>query len=69
MIIIHKHRRLDSLPHQDLPTTQTLHSKSSISALLSSLLPLEGFYDFLEIKFLQQVLDKILSPSSHMSLI
>jgi hypothetical protein len=28
------------------PTTQTLHLRSSISAMLTSLLPLEGFYDF-----------------------
>jgi hypothetical protein len=51
------------------PTTQTLHSKSSISAMLTSLLSSEGFYDFSKIKFLQQVLDKNLSPSSLMSLI
>jgi hypothetical protein len=51
------------------PTTQTIHSRSSISAMLSSLLPLEDFHDFSKIKFLQQVLDKNLSPSSHISLI
>jgi hypothetical protein len=28
------------------PTTKTLHSKRSISAMLTSLLLLEGFYDF-----------------------
>jgi hypothetical protein len=37
--------------------------------MLTSLLPLEGFHDFSKIKFLQEVLDKNLSPSSHMSLI
>jgi hypothetical protein len=40
------------------PTTQTLHSKPSISAMLTSLLPSEGFYDFSKIKFLQQLLEK-----------
>jgi hypothetical protein len=37
--------------------------------MLTSLLPSEGFYDFSKIKFLQQVLDKNLSPSSLKSLI
>jgi hypothetical protein len=50
-------------------TTHTFHSRSSILVMLTSLLPLEGFHDFSKIKFLQQVLDKKLSPSSHMSLI
>jgi hypothetical protein len=51
------------------PTTQTLHSNPSISAMLTSLLPSEGFYAFSKIKFQQQVLDKNLSPSSLKSLI
>jgi hypothetical protein len=37
MIIIHQHGHLESLPRQDLP-----HN----SAMLTSFLPLEGFYDF-----------------------
>jgi hypothetical protein len=69
MIIIHKHGLLESLPRQDLPH----NSNSSLEVFNFShayfLLPLEGFYDFSKIKFLQQVLDKILSPSSLMSLI
>jgi hypothetical protein len=46
MIIIHKHERLESLPRQDLPH----NSNSSLEAVnlshATSLLPLEGFYDF-----------------------
>jgi hypothetical protein len=42
MIIKHKHGRLESLPRQDLPH----NSNSSLEAMLTSLLPLEGFYDF-----------------------
>jgi hypothetical protein len=42
MIIKHKHERLEFLPRQDLPH----NSKSSNSAMLTSLLPSEGFYDF-----------------------
>jgi hypothetical protein len=62
MIIIHKHGRFESLPRQDFPTTQTLHSKPSISAMLTSLLSLEGFMIFKN-KIPAQVLDKNLSPS------
>jgi hypothetical protein len=36
--------------------------------MLNSLLPLEGFYDF-QTKFLQQVLDKNLFPSSLKSVV
>jgi hypothetical protein len=64
MIIIHKHGRLESLPHQDLPH----NSNSSLKAFSLShayfFASIGGFYDFSKIKFLQQVLDKNLSPSS-----
>jgi hypothetical protein len=46
MIIKHKHGCLEFVPNQDLPHNQTLHSRSSILAMLTSLLPLEGFHDF-----------------------
>jgi hypothetical protein len=45
MIIKHKHGRLESLPRQDLPH----NSNSSLKVFKfshTSLLPLEGFYDF-----------------------
>jgi hypothetical protein len=69
MIIIRKHGRLESLPHQDLPH----NSNSSLEAFNLShayfFASIGGFYDFSKIKFLQQVLDKNLSPSSLKSLI
>jgi 5'-deoxynucleotidase YfbR-like HD superfamily hydrolase len=46
MIIKHKHGRLEFLPRQDLPHNSNSSLKSSISAMLTSLLPSEGFYDF-----------------------
>jgi hypothetical protein len=46
MIIKQKHGRLESLPHQVYPTTQTLYSKPSILAMPTSLLPSEGFMIF-----------------------
>jgi hypothetical protein len=70
MIIIHKHGRLESLPRQDLPH----NSNSSLEVFNFShayfFASIRGFlYDFSKIKFPQQVLDKILSPSFLMSLI
>jgi hypothetical protein len=69
MIIIHKHGRLESLPRQDLYH----NSNSSLEAFNLShayfFASIGGFLWFSNIKFLQQVLDKNLSPSSLMSLI
>jgi hypothetical protein len=70
MIIIHKHGHLESLPRQDLPH----NSNSSLEVFNFShayfFASIGGFlYDFSKIKFPQQVLDKILSPSFLMSLI
>jgi hypothetical protein len=66
MIIIHKHGRLEFLPHQDLP-----HNSNSSLELFNFnhayfFAAIGGFSWFSKIKFLQQVLDKNLSPSSHM---
>jgi hypothetical protein len=70
MIIIHKHGHLEFLPRQDLPH----NSNSSLEAFNLShayfFASIGGFYDFFQkTKFLQQVLDKNLSPSSLKSLI
>jgi hypothetical protein len=69
MIIKHKHGRLEFLPNQDLPH----NSNSSLEVLNFShayfFAFIGGFAWFSNIKFPQQVLDKNLSPSSHMSLI
>jgi hypothetical protein len=69
MIIIHKHGRLESLPRQDLPH----NSNSSLKAFNLShaylFASIGGFLWFSKTKFLQQVLDKNLSPSSLKSLI
>jgi hypothetical protein len=69
MIIIHKHGRLESLPRQDLPH----NSNSSLEVFNFShayfFASIRGVYDFSKIKFLQQVLDKNLSPSYLKSLI
>jgi hypothetical protein len=69
MIFKHKHVRLDLLPNQDLPH----NSNSSLEVFNFShayfFAFIGGFSWFSKIKFLQQVLDKNLSPSSHMSLI
>jgi hypothetical protein len=69
MIIIHKHGSLELLPNQDLP----YNSNSSLEVFNFShayfFAFIEGFSWFSKIKFLQQVLDNNLSPSSHMSLI
>jgi hypothetical protein len=64
MIIIHKHGRLESLPRQDLSHNSNSSLEAFNLSMLISLLQSEGFYDFSIIKFLQQVLDKNLSPSS-----
>jgi hypothetical protein len=69
MIIIHKHGRLESLPRHDLPH----NSNSSLEVFNFShahfFASIGGFLWFSKIKFLQQVLDKNLSPSSLKSLI
>jgi hypothetical protein len=69
MIIIHKHGRLEFLPCQDLPH----NSNSSLEIFNFNhayfFASIGGFYDFSKVKFLQQVSDKNLSPSSLMSLI
>jgi hypothetical protein len=46
MIIIDKHGCLEFFQIKIYPTTQTFHSRSSVSAMFTSLLPLEGFHDF-----------------------
>jgi hypothetical protein len=58
MVIKHKHGHLEFLPNQDLPRNSNSFSRSSISAMLTSLFPLVGFHDFSKEKILQQVLDK-----------
>jgi hypothetical protein len=69
MIIKHKHGRLESLPCQDLPH----NSNSSLEVFNFShayfFASIGGFFLFSKIKFLQQDLDKNLSPSSFKSLI
>jgi hypothetical protein len=69
MIIIHKHGRLEFLPRQDLPH----NSNSSLEVFNFGrayfFASIGGFLRFSKIKFLQQVLDKKLFPSSLMSLI
>jgi hypothetical protein len=69
MIIIHKHGRLEFLPHQDLPH----NSNSSLEIFNFShvyfFASIGGFHDFSKIKFLQQVLDKNIYSSSLLSLI
>jgi hypothetical protein len=69
MIIIHKHGRLESLTRQDLPH----NSNSSLEVFNFShayfFASIRGFLWFFKNKFLQQVLDKNLSPSSLKSLI
>jgi hypothetical protein len=69
MIIKHKHGRLESLPHQGLPH----NSNSSLEVFKFShayfFAFIGGFFMILKTKFLQQVLDKNLSPSSLKSLI
>jgi hypothetical protein len=69
MIIKHKHGRLESLPRQDLPH----NSNSSLKVFNLShaylFASVGGFFMILKTKFLQQVLDKNLSPSSLKSLI
>jgi hypothetical protein len=69
MIIKHKHGRLELLPRQDLPH----NSNSSLEAFNFShtyfFASIGGFLWFSKQKFLQQVLDKNLSPSSLKSLI
>jgi hypothetical protein len=64
MIIKHKHGRLESLPRQDLP----YNSNSSLGAFNLShayfSASIGGFFMIFQTKFLQQVLDKNLSPSS-----
>jgi hypothetical protein len=69
MIIIHKHERLEFLKRQDLPH----NSNSSLEVFNFShayfFASIGGFLCFLKIKFVQQVLDKNLSPSSLKSLI
>jgi hypothetical protein len=69
MIIKHKHGRLEFLPHQDLP-----HNSNSLLKVFNFshayfFASIGGFLWFSKIKFLQQVIDKNLSPSSLMSLI
>jgi hypothetical protein len=68
MIIIHKHGRLESLPRQDLPHNSNSSVETFISTMLTSLLPLEGFYDF-QNKIPATSVRQKLSPSSLMSLI
>jgi hypothetical protein len=46
MIIKHKHGHLGFYQIKIYPTTQTFNLRSSILAMLTSLLPLEGFHDF-----------------------
>jgi hypothetical protein len=70
MIIKHKHGLLEFLPNQDLPH----NSNSSLEVFNFShayfFASIGGFsWLFQKIKFLQQVLDKNLSSSSHMLLI
>jgi hypothetical protein len=69
MIIKHKHGRLESLPRQDLPH----NSNSSLKVFNFShayfFASIRGVFMIFQTKFLQQVLDKNLSPSSLKSLI
>jgi hypothetical protein len=69
VIITHKHGCLEPLPRQDLPH----NSNSSLEAFNLShaylFASFGGFLWFSKTKFLQQVLDKNLSPSSLKSLI
>jgi hypothetical protein len=69
MIIIYKQGRLEFLPNQVL----SHDSNSSLEVFNFShgyfFASIGGFSWFFKNKFLQQVLDKNLSPSSHMSLI
>jgi hypothetical protein len=69
MIIKHKHGCLESLPRQDLPH----NSNSSLEAFNLShayfFASISGFFMISKIKFLQQLLDKNLYPSSLKSLI
>jgi hypothetical protein len=69
MIIKHKHGLSESLPHQDLP-----HNSNSLLEVFNFshayfFASIGGFLRFSKTKFLQQVLDKNLSPSSLKSLI
>jgi hypothetical protein len=65
----HKHGRLEFLPHHDLPH----NSNSSLEVFNFShayfFASIGGFFMILKTKFLQQVLNKNLSPSSLKSLI
>jgi hypothetical protein len=68
MIIKRKHGRLESLPRQDLP-----HNSNSLLEVFNFshayfFASIGGFLLFSKTKFLQQVLDKNLSPSSLTSL-
>jgi hypothetical protein len=69
MIIKYKHGRLESLARQDLPH----NSNSSLEFFNFShtyfFASIGGFFMILKTKFLQQVLDKNLSPRSRKSLI
>jgi hypothetical protein len=69
MIIKHKHGRLESLPCQDLPhnSNSSLETFNLSHAYLFA--SIGGFLGFSKTKFLQQVLDKNLYPSSLKSLI
>jgi hypothetical protein len=70
MIIIHKHGRLKFLPNQVLPHNSNLSLEVFNFSHAYFFASIGGFSRiFKKIKFLQQVLDKNLSPSSHMSLI
>jgi hypothetical protein len=69
MIIKHKHGHLESLPRQDLPH----NSNTSLEVFNFShayfFASIGGFFMIFQTKFLQQVLDKNLSPNSLKSLI
>jgi hypothetical protein len=68
MIIRHKHGRLDFLPNQYLPQNSNLSLEVFYFSQAYFFASIRGFSWFSKIKFLQQVLDKNLSPSPHMSL-
>jgi hypothetical protein len=69
MIIKHKHVRLQFLPNQDLPHNSNLSLEVFNFSHAYFFASIGGFSRFSKIKFLQQVLDQNLSPSSDMSLI
>jgi hypothetical protein len=67
--MVHKHGRLEFLPNRDLPHTSYLSLEVLNSNHAYFFASIGGFSWFFKNKIMQQVLDRNLSPSSHMSLI